>query len=1701
MREIIIPILEKEVNEGKNFARLRQVYNSLILAIWYKNKVMGAVQETPLGFYVDQNKVKGIHIKDPREAAKIWSQYVESFKKGVYDYIREEHDPVTRETVPRKYFAGGVDFAGTITGEVSFSLPEALVPNQVVSRICQVELIPLAKNATGAKGSPFLFDKKIPGGDFLDNPGGHLLLALEQASFSLERKVGALSPESPQAATLRLAIDFLDIIRQEIPLGSVSPDLRQLAAKIIEPAKVSLTTAKERVDWLQEVLNLRTTYLASQAKTSNGRITDKLTQQLMRALGGLQDGGDAEQKIEMWAREYHDLMFTCRIQTNDSDKKTKAMIKSFEVSFIRYLEYVQRKYAENKLSGQEQRLLDPDILLKTTEILSIQGDKDVFKEFKRDRALLEEWPVILEALEQLLLTHFESMTDDSRSVLLAMLLNGYSFGRHAGLKQSGQSGAMVAARLFLESKDVTFFQKDQMLQIIVFVGLKSLSREVAEKIVSEVAYYGQEGTVKGKKILRQYEQLVSQKDGFGLRQYAATVWKKLSGIEAMGPEAFGRLKDEVLRTPMLTQNGIIQGYAAEEYGVGFEFEMSTDYPFAEAKNGLEKHLKAVNLDNQWKASAAGGDQMEITTPFYPNLGNNWRKLKAELSKALQNNSFFNHITSMHINTNFNPLNRYLQHLAFSQLLKVLEGVLWRTTRHKAVFESNDFPSPDIRIPTEALFATDWLYKRGMMNLRVNKIEGRYHLPPTYHQARDVNMDLLRQYVHMQYALVKYAAEHVTEINLLRLPLPVTLGEQRSPEYDWKLMCFMDRVFGKDVLAKAIFIKLYFHPRWGVWRTLSSEDADILQDEVRWAYEKRGFGNIYRMHQESGGYESDPINFIRQKISKAETVDQVNGLVWGLINEIRKLQGDRADSKDMKEILEILRARGWGWVEALWPMRDDDGLSVWLAVTPIGQMVQGKGLNVQRHDFYDELVKHRVLWMNLSQYWNSSWVTHHARRLFLNALVSSDATAKDIMSFLGMIDNWDERKELVDSLVTAVKGNKSPEQQQKIFLCLLDYFEGIPDNLSKQGKVLQRLQEQDLFIKLLCYRQLRIIAFSKQYTGQASTAQMIRRTAQKILIEIGAMDKEKDIISLLHNDDRMIVDFVINMFAGRSGVATNILLLMIESDTGINRLNQFMDQYMSQGGDLRKLEALADSLSGEDDGRQLLNIQKKIIIYQRIKAQAKLFALYTSTINNWDVGDRIFYGNQIWKALRGTAQEEAMRDLLTKAMATESAWHFAGGPEMSVSVDVDLKYMGQETVRVVSYFKKILSIDHNGGVDVFDLKWRHMFSAQISFLPESYRETAHGVVGYSQANIVIFDKNMRPVNVTTSPVGRIFDICETAEGILVGGQNGLVLFDSALQLRIMLSTTVGAIFRMIRVSKGIFIDSEHGIFLLNDRHELISMEHLGRKHFKWLKETSRGLFMGGAEGCVLLNDKLEVVRKLGDVSSIHETSQGIIFSHDFGTWIWKENEEKHWQLGAYSNVERIDEVAGGFLLSSLDRRVMLDKDFKERWSMQVGTGYRSLIIKRPGIDAEEIDMNNVFNPVDDIIRPWGFIIKSSASVLFLDYDLHLIAEVPTNWTLVTSVTYQGETFVVSGKIHFSDSAESLLQDNNKSKTGGIDLRPEQLRLETKSDRPSITFTMDPAVMKKYQFAPGLEPVIIDSQPVQDWAGFLGMSAVVDKRETG
>ncbi|MFH0754033.1 MAG: hypothetical protein V2A70_05650 [Candidatus Omnitrophota bacterium] len=105
IREVIVPAVEKEVNEGKSFAPVRQVYSSMILATWYKR----ALKESVLNkIYGDRSRVKGVMQDDPADNVKIWERYVQAFHQGVLNMVREDMDQNSHKILPHKYFSGGM---------------------------------------------------------------------------------------------------------------------------------------------------------------------------------------------------------------------------------------------------------------------------------------------------------------------------------------------------------------------------------------------------------------------------------------------------------------------------------------------------------------------------------------------------------------------------------------------------------------------------------------------------------------------------------------------------------------------------------------------------------------------------------------------------------------------------------------------------------------------------------------------------------------------------------------------------------------------------------------------------------------------------------------------------------------------------------------------------------------------------------------------------------------------------------------------------------------------------------------------------------------------------------------------------------------------------------------------------------------------------------------------------------------------------------------------------------------------------------------------------------------------------------------------------------------------------------------------------------------------------------------------------------
>ncbi|TBR17456.1 hypothetical protein EPO66_02685, partial [bacterium] len=102
MKEIIIPLITKEVNESQEFSRLRQIYNSLILSQWFKRKYK--TSEDIFSPVINKGDTNGLESQIPWSKQEIWQEYLRSYNNGEYKIKDSLYG------LSRMYFSGGVLF-------------------------------------------------------------------------------------------------------------------------------------------------------------------------------------------------------------------------------------------------------------------------------------------------------------------------------------------------------------------------------------------------------------------------------------------------------------------------------------------------------------------------------------------------------------------------------------------------------------------------------------------------------------------------------------------------------------------------------------------------------------------------------------------------------------------------------------------------------------------------------------------------------------------------------------------------------------------------------------------------------------------------------------------------------------------------------------------------------------------------------------------------------------------------------------------------------------------------------------------------------------------------------------------------------------------------------------------------------------------------------------------------------------------------------------------------------------------------------------------------------------------------------------------------------------------------------------------------------------------------------------------------------
>ncbi|MDD2751505.1 MAG: hypothetical protein PHN59_00005, partial [Candidatus Omnitrophica bacterium] len=104
IRDLIIPKITKEINNSKRYAPLRQVYYSLILAQWFKEK---CTQKNPTyAALIDQENLTDLTSQEAWYKTTYFNAYQQSFKNGEYN-IKEPVNTLFGRSI-RSYFSGGI---------------------------------------------------------------------------------------------------------------------------------------------------------------------------------------------------------------------------------------------------------------------------------------------------------------------------------------------------------------------------------------------------------------------------------------------------------------------------------------------------------------------------------------------------------------------------------------------------------------------------------------------------------------------------------------------------------------------------------------------------------------------------------------------------------------------------------------------------------------------------------------------------------------------------------------------------------------------------------------------------------------------------------------------------------------------------------------------------------------------------------------------------------------------------------------------------------------------------------------------------------------------------------------------------------------------------------------------------------------------------------------------------------------------------------------------------------------------------------------------------------------------------------------------------------------------------------------------------------------------------------------------------------
>lgn len=109
--EMVLPRLQQRVNTAIEYAPLRRIYRSLVLARWYRDRYRDTTE--PEAKDIDTDRVYGLKSRTSWHPRTIWQHYLNSVQHGEYDFTESTEQTIgnIRRVKITRYFSGGIDFS------------------------------------------------------------------------------------------------------------------------------------------------------------------------------------------------------------------------------------------------------------------------------------------------------------------------------------------------------------------------------------------------------------------------------------------------------------------------------------------------------------------------------------------------------------------------------------------------------------------------------------------------------------------------------------------------------------------------------------------------------------------------------------------------------------------------------------------------------------------------------------------------------------------------------------------------------------------------------------------------------------------------------------------------------------------------------------------------------------------------------------------------------------------------------------------------------------------------------------------------------------------------------------------------------------------------------------------------------------------------------------------------------------------------------------------------------------------------------------------------------------------------------------------------------------------------------------------------------------------------------------------------------